>query len=168
MISIHKGSPADFDQFYASFENSLASNFKHYSKKIISYLLKNDYPASWLKERVNIGKKVYFLATFEDQIIGYFLVSKPFAGVSLGDWLSVDKKFQKQGIATQLIQQWEDYAKNEGAHALQLWTTEENVDFYKKRGFLLAGKFPESWYGIDRYLFYKNIQKPLQQNYLKD
>lgn len=109
-----------------------------------------------------------FLAFDHDRIIGYFLTHKTHAGVAMAIWIAVHSEFQKKGIATKLVQIWEETAVYEGAHALQLWTRDHNVPFYKNRGFTLVGKFPNAWYGVDINMLYKLIQKPEEKHFLKD
>lgn len=89
------------------------------------------------------------------------------AGVSFADWLGVDKQYQKRGIASRLLTLWEQEALVEGAHSLHLWTTENNVEFYKKRGLSCGGVFPKAWHGENCYLIYKTLREPEEKNFLK-
>lgn len=115
------------------------------------------------------GKKYVYLSEDEGKLVGYLLVAKSIAGVAFADWLAVDNKYQKKGIATKLISMWEKDAIEEGAHALYLWTTNDyNINFYKNRGFSLSGKFPKAWHGIDTYLMCKILREPKEENYLKN
>ncbi len=85
-----------------------------------------------------------------------------------GNWLAVDRDYQNKGIASRLLKLWEKYALGVGVHAIWLWTTENNQQFYQNRGFSLAGKFPKAWFGFDHYLFYRLLRHPEEKNYLKE
>lgn len=79
----------------------------------------------------------------------------------------LDSTFQKHGIASELLSLWEKDAFGEGAHILQLWTTKNDIPFYLNRGFKKGGSFPQSWFGVDHFLFYKILRKPNEKVFLK-
>lgn len=166
-ITIRRGEEQDIPAFLAFFRKSLPILFKHYSQNILSFTLDVDYGPSWLTDRLKKGGKRTYLALSGDEIVGYILSSKPIAGVSFADWLGVDVKFQRKGTASRLLSLWEKEALTEGVHALHLWTTENNVEFYKKRGFACGGTFPKAWHGEDCYLIYKSIAEPDEKNFLR-
>ncbi len=62
---------------------------------------------------------------------------------------------------------WEEEALRRGVHCLRIMTTDKiNVDFYKKKGFILFGSIPKEHFGLRAFLFYKIIQEPKEKNYL--
>lgn len=161
--------PSDYEIFYEIFIKSLKKQFPEYSKNSISYLTEVDWSWKWINKQLKIKKKIALLAKNEKrEIVGFLLYSKNYGGVSLISWLAVEEKFQGQGIATNLLSIWEKDAHENGAHALQVWTTKKNSEFYKNRGFTLSGELPSFWFGIDHLLFYKIIGKPDEKNYLRD
>lgn len=168
-ISYSIAKSTEYKDFYEVFIKNLKNQFPEYSKNSLSFLTEGDW--SWKTVNSNLinKKKMSFLAINENrEIAGYLLFSKNYGGVSLANWLAVDEKYQRQGIATNLLKMWEEDALKNGAHALQIWTVEKNRSFYKKRGFKESGELPSFWFGIDHYLFYKIIGKPIEKNYLRD
>ena len=65
-----------------------------------------------------------------------------------------------------MLKVWEQDALKQDVHAIHLWTTENDIGFYKKRGFILGGKFEKAWFGLDHYLFYKIIGNPNPKKYI--
>lgn len=114
------------------------------------------------------GKEIsLYLTVYGQEVVGYLMARPICGGVCLGIWLAVSDDHQKQGIASKLLKMWEEDAKKAGMHNLQLWCDKRNIEFYKNRGFKLAGLVPANYYGHDDYLFYKVIQRPLEKNYLR-
>ncbi len=107
------------------------------------------------------------MAKDKDQIVGFLMVSAAYGGVSFGNWLVVCRNYQRQGIASKLLKIWEKEAKKWGCHKLHLLTEGRNVSFYQKRGFILLGLIPKNYFGADDFYFYKTIQEPKEENYLK-
>jgi len=126
-----------------------------------------DYGPIWLTEQIKKGNKRAYLAQDGDAIVGYVLYGPPICGVSFADWLAVDKKYQKQGIATRLLAKWEQDVLKDGAHNIHLWTWDFDVPFYRNRQFQQAGILPKAWCGFDCHLMYKILREPEEKNYLK-
>lgn len=166
-IIFRRGTNEDIPAFLAFFKTSLPLLFPYYSPHSVQFTVEVDYGPKWLAKKIKEGTKIVYLAFENKNIVGYLLVSQSIAGVAFADWLGVDKAYQERGIASQLLTLWEQEALIEGAHALQLWTTENNVIFYKKRGFSSGGLFPKAWHGEDSYLIYKTLRKPEEKNFLK-
>ncbi|KKP65665.1 MAG: hypothetical protein US74_C0034G0009 [Parcubacteria group bacterium GW2011_GWA2_38_13] len=167
-IIFKTGDKDNFNQFLEFFRNNLGNLFPHYSANSIGYTIDLDYSPAFLKREFESGVKELFLAYYEEKIAGYLLFAKSIAGVSFADWLAVDKPYRKQGIAAKLLSLWEEKAIKEGAYTLFLWTTLNNIQFYKNRGFALGGILPKAWHGVDCYIIYKNLMEPKEENYLRD
>jgi len=43
----------------------------------------------------------------------------------------------------------------------------QNIGYYKKSNFELTGVRKKAWFGMDAYVFQKNIAEPKEENYLK-
>lgn len=157
----------DIPAFLAFFRESIPALFPHYSPNSIAYEVDVDYGPVWMADRLKKGGKKAYLALDGERIVGYIFTGKSIAGVSFADWLAVDKKYQKRGVASVLLTMWEKDALAQGAHALQLWTTENNLTFYKNRGFINGGLFPKAWHGEDCYLIYRTLREPEEKNFLK-
>lgn len=159
----------EYKDFYEAFIKHLEVQFPEYSKKALEFVINVDWEWRWLSSQLRAKRKSAILAKNESgKIVGFLLFQKNYGGVSLINWLSVNKKYQGHGIATNMLNKWEKDAFEKGAHALQVWTTKKNRDFYKNRGFKESGELPSFWFGIDHYLFYKIIGKPIEKNYLRD
>src|SRR6266404_2796161 len=130
----------ELDLFYDFFSKNLARDFPHYSKKVIDYLLTKQFNAKIFEKEVKARERQIFLAKADAQVVGYLVASYPYGGITLCNWIAVDSKVRRVGIASKLLSEWEKWALFERAHKLQLSTDVRNVDFYKKRGFTLLGK----------------------------
>lgn len=167
-VKIIKGSLAQFEDFYKLWRKTLTDGLFLYSKNSVRFWLEEDLPKEVLKSEIRNGKKYFFLAYKNNKPAGYLLANKTRGGIAFGHWLGVDSKYQKHGLASALLSFWEQDALKEGAHKLQLWTTKNNVSFYKNRGFTKGGSFPDSWFGLDHFLFYKTLRKSDEKVFLRD
>lgn len=154
-------------EFYPFFDDSIHTLFPEYTLMTRDFIIEKDYNLKWMEKEVKKGSKILFLARDKNKFVGYLLVSKVYAGVCTANWLAVSHEAQKRGIATKLVQMWEEYALGNQAHALHLWTTSRNLDFYGKRGFTLAGTFKQAWFGLDMPMMYKSLRPAEEKNYLK-
>lgn len=167
-IKVVKGKLDQFEDFYNLWRKTLEDGLFLYSKNSVRFTLEAELPKSVLFDEISKGGKYFFLAYQNNKPAGYLLTNKTKGGVAFGHWLGVDSKYQKHGIASALLAFWEKDALGEGTHILQLWTTKNNVSFYKRRGFTLGGNFPDSWFGLDHFLFYKTLRKSDEKVFLRD
>lgn len=167
-IKVVKGKLNNFEEFYQLFKKALQDGLFLYSKNSVRFTLEEELPKNVLFEEIKERKKYFFLVYQNDKPAGYLLTNKTKGGVAFGHWLAVDSKYQKHGVASALLAFWEKDALSEGAHILQLWTTKNNVSFYKRRGFTLGGNFPNSWFGLDHFLFYKTLRESDEKVFLRD
>lgn len=165
---VRKANLSDFSEFYELLTKTLSGNYFVYSKNSRAFTLDEDLPKEDLRKYIKEGKRILFLAYSKNKAIGYLLTFKTRAGVAFAQWLAVDSAFQKHGIASGLLELWEKEAFGEGAHILQLWTTKNDIPFYLNRGFKKGGSFPQSWFGVDHFLFYKILRKPNEKVFLKE
>lgn len=168
-IIVRKAKMGDFDKFYKLFQKTLREGYFYgYSRNSIEFILSEDMPKAEVKKLIAEDKRILYLGLDGKKVAGYLLTFKTREGVSFGHWLGVDKNYQRKGVATTLLEKWQETAFAEGAHKLQLWTTKNNLTFYKNRGFTVGGKFPESWFGRDHYLIYKTLRKPNEKLFLSE
>lgn len=144
----------------------MQTQFPEYTHTIREYFTDVPYSKENLKLALEQQNIYLFLAFYKHDLAGYFMAYTHKNGVSMAIWLAVLDEFQHKGLATKLLAAWEKEAKKDGAHALQLWTQDRNLAFYKNRGLTLVGKFPKAWYGLDINLLYKIIGEPKEENYL--
>lgn len=167
-IQLRQSTIADFPHFYPIFKLSLETLFPEYTKATKAYFSTVRFKKPVIRKSLKEESKLLFLALNKEKIVGFLLVNKVDVGVSMAVWLAVLPEYQGHGIASGLITLWEKKVKQDGAHALQVWTQEKNISFYEKCGFTLVGLFPKAWYGIDINLLYKPIQSPKEKHYLKN
>ncbi len=166
---IKKITLSTLEEYYHFFEKSLALLFPEYNKKEREFIF--SHPKAWSKEKykrlLKENSRILLGVWENDKVVGILDAELPFMGVSLADWLMVDKKSQKTGIGTKLLNEWERIVKRMGAHSIFLYADKRNNMYYKNRGFELSGVHKKAWFGQDHYLFTKTIQIPKEENYLK-
>ena len=145
----------EFHKFFAYTINEL---FGDYSKETQEYFLSKDYDEWWMTKSIKEGSKILYLAKDQQSIVGYIFFGRVYGGVTMASWIAVSPDYQKKGIAKELINLWEQWAINNDAHALQLWTQDKNIAYYQKRGFTLSGQFPHAWFGMTTNLLYKTLK----------
>ena len=157
----------DLGRFFIFFKKSIEEQFPEYSLRTRRFFIKREYSPRVLSGQLKTKELIIYLAVSGKEMAGY-LITRPIAGgVCLGVWLGVSEKHQRKGISTKLLALWEKETKKQGFHKLHIWADERNLRFYKNRGFKLAGKVPDNYYGHDDYFFHKTIQRPLEKNFSK-
>ncbi len=166
---------SDLNSFFEFFKGRLKkyflrekNSFDDYTPLALDYMLTKDYNRNKFKKWLENKKRIIYLSLDKNRIKGCLMVEKPDGGVSFGHWLMVDKNYRDKGIATNLLSNWEKDVLNWGGHMVYLSTEQRNLEFYKKRGFIHAGLMPKSWFGADHHRFYKMLQEPMEENYLRD
>lgn len=167
-LTVRQATLKDFSAFYPVFKTCLQTLFPEYSPHSIAFFTDVPYEKSSLKSQIKNKEKILMLALDGTSVVGFFLVQKHYYGVSMATWLAVLPEYQKHGLASKLITLWEEITSDQGGHALMVWTNDKNVPFYKNRGFILSGKFPKAWYGINVNLLYKGFREPDEKNYLQE
>jgi ribosomal protein S18 acetylase RimI-like enzyme len=131
----------------------------YYSKEAIKEE-KRKHNESALMEYLSDAKYYYsFLAEEENEIMG-FVIGRNEAGVFWLDWVGVDKRYRKRGIATGLLNEIEKYLRSSGVHKIWCDTrtnNKESISLCKKLKYRKLGKFRNGWYKQDFYLWEKDI-----------
>lgn len=156
-IKIKKATISDIKPFYAFFAKSIKNQFPEYSITAKNYFLKKQYTKTNIKKWLKGKTGDILLALNKKEIIGYLLANPPYGGAAFISWIAVDKKFQGQGIGSQLLKKYEIIAKKQKAHKVYLWADKRNIKFYKRIGYTLGGYVPKFCFKADDYLFYKDI-----------
>ena len=167
-IKYSKLNPAESEDFYNFYKNFVFKFFyPEYSKRTLEYFCNDEkeFPPHRIKEYAESGN--IFAARVRDKFVGALMFDNPDGGVSFTRWIAVDEDHQGNGIATKLLNLYEKEARGRGVHCMMLCTEERNLEFYKKRGFEYMGLNPAGYYGAADYWFYKQIQEPREENYLK-
>lgn len=157
----------EVEDFYTFFCQQIELNFPEYTIKTRSYFVKTDKSLDKIIRSIDLGGMTIFIAKYENKYAGFLMVSKPYGGVAFANWLSVSNEYQGKGIATKLLGKWSNQAKEQGAHKLMLWTTDNNVSFYQKRGFDHVGRMVEGYFGVTDNVMCRPLQDPTEENYLR-
>ncbi len=160
MNTIHSMQKNEIESFYPIFTNSLNTQFPGYSKSVITYLLSEIYTVSNFSYWIEKELKTILLSTDNNTISGFAVIDAPYGGVSLLRWLGVKDEYQHKGIGTQLIHSWEEHARSQGSHKMEVASQPEAKEFYAKAGLTLEGLRKQSYFGIDQYLYGKVISTP--------
>lgn len=157
-ISYHLATAEEIPEFHKLFSYTIRELFCDYSKETQEYFLTKDYDEWWMTKSIKENSKYLFIARDSEQMVGYVFFNKLYGGVTMASWIAVIPEYQNHGIAKRLLELWENWAMEHGAHALQIWTQDKNISYYQKRGFSLSGKFPHAWFGMTTNLLYKNLK----------
>ncbi len=157
-ITYHLATPEEVKSFHVFFRETINQLFSEYSKETREYFVEKDYDEWWINKSVSDKSKYIYLAMHDKEIVGYILFGKVYGGVSMASWIAVSPLFQNKGIGKELMKLWEDWALENGAHSLQLWTQDKNISYYEKLCFTLSGKFPHAWFGATTNLLYKTLK----------
>lgn len=167
-FKIIKANLSHLDKFYKLFQKTLRQSYFLYPPNSSDFIIEQDMTKGNIKRGLEEKSYILYLGISDSRVVGYLLARKINGGVAFAHWLGVAKDFQNKGVASNLLAFWEKEAFAQGSHKLQLWTTENNIKFYKNRGFTLGGEFPDAWYGVDHFLFYKTLRKSNEKNFLKE
>ncbi len=157
----------DVGGFYPIFVTAMKTLFGCYTPKIISFFIEKVYTPANLIYWLNNNLKTIIVAEENGQIVGFTMIDQPYGGVSFCRWLAVLSQHQKQGIGTKLITAWENLAKSQGCHKIELASQPLAKKFYEKVGLSLEGERKLSYFGIDQFIFGKVIGKPDEKNIIK-
>ncbi len=99
-----------------------------------------------------------FVAIDDNKIIGFIGFSKGyFNGADYLDWVFVDKKYRKIGIAEKLIKEFEKDAKKRKVRRIFSTTIRKNksaINMHKKLGYKKVGYVWHLWEEGDKEIFY--------------
>lgn len=160
MNTIHSMGTNEVESFYPIFTHSLTTQFPGYSKSVITYLLSQIYTVANFSYWIEKELKTILLSTDNSVISGFAVIDAPYGGVSLLRWLGVKEEYQRKGVGTQLIRSWEEHARSQGSHKMEVASQPEAKEFYAKAGLTLEGLRKQSYFGIDQYLYGKVIGAP--------
>lgn len=151
-------------------EISLATAFIH-------TLLDEDFPGYYKQETITSYKKYYSIKHFQKlfrgrhialgaylnkELIGLLIMEIQYGGVGYIEWIGVKKEFRRQGICSALIAEGEKHAVEHHLHYLWLYTmSQDNIRYYEKRKFKLAGAHHNGWFGETDYIIEKTIHPSL-------
>ena len=168
MYTIRRLRPTDYSKVYRLFCASIQSQFPEYTPGVKAYIVKERsyWNRVYYKNKLHNKNRIMFGAFKKTVLVGILDAEHPFGGVSMGSWLIVNPQFKRKGIGTRLLRRWQKEISKRGGHMLYLYSPRRNVTFYKKIGFTKAGFLSKGYFGIDEYIFTKQIRKPNEHKFL--
>ena len=151
--------PENLGKFFLFFEKLMRENFPFYHPKVINYFLTKIYTQKKLYYQLLNHQRIILVAYEEKEPLGFAVVDESYGGVSFLRWLTVDKNHQGKGVGKALIFEWENMAKNQGCHKMELAAYPLVTPFYKKCGFEKEGFRKMSYFGINQIIMGKVIGK---------
>ena len=137
--TVSKLTQNDITDFYDIFSQVIRSEFPGYTPKVVEYLLNKIYSRYAYEYWIRNNLKTVLIAKVNNEIVGFADIDNPYGGVSLLRWLGVKKKYQRAGIGSSLIKAWEDLARTQHAHKMELAAQPEAKAFYEKMGLKQEG-----------------------------
>lgn len=161
-IRIKKATAQDVGVFWGLFKSGVKDLFPEYSVsvKAMNEIFRKNFSKSSFEQRIREKNMIILIAFKGKDPAGFLVADSSSGGMSPVIWLVVIAAFQKMGIGSLLLKEYEKIAKKQGVHKIDLWAYKRNLSFYKKNGYKLGGFIPKAYYGVDHYLLYKSIQRP--------
>jgi GNAT superfamily N-acetyltransferase len=99
-----------------------------------------------------------FVAYDKEKMVGYIMIEAIDYGVAYLGWMGVLEDYREQGIGSLLIEELENWCRDNDIHKIELDTQEEYLKiFYEKNGFNFEGTKKNSWQHLDNYMFGKEL-----------
>ncbi len=117
--------------------------------KLEMKLFPNPWPKSFFKNDLISQDTVAFVVEYKGSMIGYSLSTFVNAGFHITN-IAVDEKYQRQGVASKLMQKLENIATENGCHYIYLEVRTNNtvaIGLYKSLGYNIL--FKRRYYYID-------------------
>lgn len=166
-VFVRKATLKDLEKFFQVFRKNISSQFPEYTLLTRHFFIEKEFSKKVFRNWLKKNEGPIFLAVVNSKIVGFLAARTPYGGVAFCSWVAVKEECHGQGIGSILLEAWEKESKKEGAHKLQLWTDARNLEFYKKRGFVLVGDVPDNYFGAHDHLFIKSLGKSQEKNYLR-
>jgi len=158
---------SDVKDFYDTFSEVIRSEFPGYTPKVVEYLLSKIYSRYAYEYWIRNNLKTVVIAKVNNEIVGFADIDNPYGGVSLLRRLGVKKEHQRAGIGSKLIKAWEELARTQHAHKMEVAAQPEAKEFYAKMGLKLEGMREKSFFGINQYIFGKILSDPSDEGITK-
>lgn len=130
---------------------------KEYPPNLIKSMLNNELRKDLLMLKLTHKIMTAYAIYNSSDLYAVLLVQNIPGGVTVGEWMYVLPKFQKIGLATNLLKKWLHHSKKQKKHLLMLWTIPKYSTFYEKRGFNKNGEINKAWFNLRSVLFTKYI-----------
>ena len=81
----------------------------------------------------------HIMAEIDGELVGVGCIHEIDGNIGRIRFVGVDEEYQKRGIAKQIMQILEDYARVQGLKKIRLWAREIAWDFYLGQGYKIIG-----------------------------
>ena len=158
MIKISKLKEGDVSAYYKLVRQVILSTpyYSKWAKREESI----SYPPEWLRKSIKNKRKFLLGAKDKDKMVG-FALGYTGTGMLHLNWIGVDPKYRKLGIAERLVKKVETLAKGK-VHKIWLDTrtnNKESIALFKKLKYKKAATFRKHYYGQDFYIWEKLVKK---------
>lgn len=133
-----------------------------YNERAVNDFLES-FSAEALRGELNNKRSFLLSANHDGKIVGFFCADiNPTTGIAFIDWVGIDEDFQKQGIATKMLEYFVDYSrKNKKIHKIVCNIAPANkksIYLFKKNDFKKHVCFKNHWYGLDFFQYCKELR----------
>lgn len=102
------------------------------------------------------GRRQVLLAETSNNLAGILVTTANIDGVAVVHWLAVGARHRGQGIAQQLLDNFEQQLVAHPVHKIMLWT-EVAAGYYEKIGWRKEAVLPNHWWGQEVSLLVKYL-----------
>lgn len=148
-------------ELFEVYKKTILENFPEYSRSIREYLVRTDKIDEHIK---NAGTIIG--AYVAGKLVGYLIARRVWGGVGYCEVLAVLNEYQRKGIGTRLLKEYERISLILGAHNIQLESDIRNLEFYKKQDYSILCLDRKGYFGTDNYVMKKILQEPKEKNFL--
>lgn len=159
---IDKNSEEEMRGIFEVYKKTILENYPEYSRSTREYLAREDKIEEIVK---NAG--IILGAYLWGKLVGYIISRKVWGGVGYCEVLGVLNEYQRKGIGTRLVKEYERISFDQGAHGLYLESDVKNLEFYKKQGYSVLYLDKKGYFGTDNYVMKKILQEPKEENFLR-
>jgi ribosomal protein S18 acetylase RimI-like enzyme len=146
------------NDFFNLFKTICTTDFKKWNKESKKLWFEETYTPEYWKDNIENRGFPVFVAYDKEKMVGYIMIEAIDYGVAYLGWMGVLEDYREQGIGSLLIEELENWCRDNDIHKIELDTQEEYLKiFYEKNGFNFEGTKKNSWQHLDNYMFGKEL-----------
>ncbi|MEI7579326.1 MAG: GNAT family N-acetyltransferase [bacterium] len=145
--------------FYQAFSAIMDEGYNNFPEYLKKYFMETLYPYNnfqfWLSR--NIRKILITVDESNNSLAGFVVGDHTYGGVGFISWLGVLPQYRKQGLATQMLAEYEKYVLARKGFALELFTFDHLLPFYNSLGFKEIGRRDPGYFGQKNIIMTKQL-----------
>lgn len=145
------------NSFYELFCSIIQEDLYEYTMDQRREFSEEMYSKEVIERLIQIGSKKILIILEISEVIGFLFGDKPFGGVGFVSWFGIRKDLRGNGYGRLLMNTYEKYCKQSGAHLIEVYTFPKTVEFYEKIGFNEIGRREKGYFGIVNIIMDKEI-----------